>query len=57
MCGKIKVPGNPIELSGYGGNAALPPPVKGQHTTKVLQELGYTEKEIADMADQKVITV
>jgi crotonobetainyl-CoA:carnitine CoA-transferase CaiB-like acyl-CoA transferase len=47
----------PSSFPELGGNATLPLPVKGQHTKEELRKLGYTEKEIADMADQKVITV
>jgi len=35
--GSIKVPGNPVKLSGLPALAAMPPPALGQHTSEVRQ--------------------
>ena len=35
--GSVKVPGNPVKLSGLPALAAMPPPVLGQHTSEVRQ--------------------
>jgi crotonobetainyl-CoA:carnitine CoA-transferase CaiB-like acyl-CoA transferase len=35
--GSVKVPGNPVKLSGLPALAAMPPPALGQHTSEVRQ--------------------
>jgi crotonobetainyl-CoA:carnitine CoA-transferase CaiB-like acyl-CoA transferase len=32
-----------------------PPPLVGEHTTAVLQEAGYTDDEVADLAADGVV--
>jgi crotonobetainyl-CoA:carnitine CoA-transferase CaiB-like acyl-CoA transferase len=52
--GDFRVLGNPIKMSGVGPSAALVPPRLGQHTSAVLQSLGYTDSEISAIADESV---
>jgi crotonobetainyl-CoA:carnitine CoA-transferase CaiB-like acyl-CoA transferase len=40
--------GTPAGLAGHA-------PLYAEHTAEVLQELGYTEAEIAAMAEQKIL--
>jgi len=44
-----------IKLSATPGTLRTPPVRFGQHTTAILNELGYTAAEIADLAKQGII--
>jgi len=37
--GRVRVPGNPIRMSGVPANAAAPPPLLGEHTDDVLSKV------------------
>jgi crotonobetainyl-CoA:carnitine CoA-transferase CaiB-like acyl-CoA transferase len=50
--GAFRVPGNPIKLSEGGARPTRRPPRLGEHTHEILQELGYTPREIADIVAQ-----
>ncbi len=53
--GKIKVTGIPIKLSDTPGEVETAPPVLGQHTQEVLTELGYNDKDLEKLKQEKVI--
>ncbi|MBU1208918.1 MAG: CoA transferase [Proteobacteria bacterium] len=54
--GKVKQPGNPIKMSGTPGETFSPPPLLGQYTRQVLEELlGYPKEKIEELEREKVI--
>jgi CoA:oxalate CoA-transferase len=56
ISGKVKVPGSLFKLSKTPGKIDYPAPFLGQDNQAVLSEmLGYTEEEIARLADEGVI--
>ncbi len=46
---------NPIRMSGTPAVYRLPPPMLGEHTNAVLQEIGYSSGEISTAAGQGII--
>ncbi|RMF20134.1 MAG: CoA transferase [Deltaproteobacteria bacterium] len=53
--GPIEVTSVPIHLRGTPGSVRLAPPVHGEHTAEVLAELGYSQEEIARLAESGAI--
>jgi crotonobetainyl-CoA:carnitine CoA-transferase CaiB-like acyl-CoA transferase len=54
--GKIKAIGAPIKLSETPARVdRLPAPAYGEHTTQVLQELGFSSSEIERLVSDKVV--
>ncbi|MHB8918361.1 MAG: CaiB/BaiF CoA transferase family protein, partial [Desulfocucumaceae bacterium] len=54
--GKVKVTGNPINMSGTPAGIKSPPPVLGQHTEEILSGvLNYSPDEIRNLKEKKVI--
>jgi CoA:oxalate CoA-transferase len=55
VAGVIKVPGMPIKFSDTRTKLEKAAPILGADSETILNELGYSEKEIAKMRDKKVI--
>ncbi|KAJ3257242.1 hypothetical protein HK103_004796 [Boothiomyces macroporosus] len=53
--GDIKLTGIPVKYSETKPSIRLPPPVLGEHTAQVLQELGFDNDEIQSFKDSNVI--
>jgi CoA:oxalate CoA-transferase len=56
VSGKIKVPGSVFKLSRTPGDVSSPAPYLGEHNSEVYSDmLGYSEQEIADLANNGII--
>jgi len=54
--GSVKQPGNPIKMSGTPGETFGPPPLLGQHTRQILEELlGYPGKKVEELQREGII--
>jgi crotonobetainyl-CoA:carnitine CoA-transferase CaiB-like acyl-CoA transferase len=53
--GPINVVGPPYRFSATPGAVRTPPPLLGQHTDETLREIGYSEEQIAEMREAKVV--
>ena len=53
--GKIQMTGFPIKMLNNPCEVHLPAPRLGEHTMRVLGELGYSESEINTLKDKRVI--
>ncbi len=53
--GALKVTGVPVHFGRTPGAVRRAPPTLGQHTREVLEELGFGDAAIAEMAEAKVI--
>ena len=49
--GSVRTVGIPLKLDGTPGSLRLPPPLLGEHTQQVLQELGFAPDEIAELTN------
>ena len=47
--GLVRTVGIPIKMEGTPGSLRLPPPLLGEHTAEVLEDLGFSAGEIAEM--------
>lgn len=52
--GKFKMVRTPIMISGKLPQARMRPPLLGEHTSQILAELGYSEKEIHQLIDKGI---
>lgn len=55
VAGPMKLLRNPIKMSETPIGACTPPPIVGQHTTEILQSLGYDETKIAALRRARAI--
>jgi crotonobetainyl-CoA:carnitine CoA-transferase CaiB-like acyl-CoA transferase len=53
--GRIQVPGIPVKLSDTPAKITDPPPLLGEHTSEVLQELGYSPDQIGELRKEGII--
>ncbi len=53
--GLIKMLGTPFKLSETPGRVRAPPPIRGQHTYEILKELGFTDEEIRELMDARIV--
>ena len=53
--GSIKQTGLPIKFSKTPGGLDRHPPLLGEHNQQLLSELGYSDREIAELAENSVI--
>jgi len=54
LYGRFRQFGHVVHLSETPGRIAGPPPLLGQHSREVLAALGYSEQEIAELAERGV---
>ena len=53
--GKIKQTGLPLKFSRTPGGLDRPPPLLGEHNQEILNEIGFSATEIAELETQEVI--
>jgi crotonobetainyl-CoA:carnitine CoA-transferase CaiB-like acyl-CoA transferase len=51
----VRAPGIPVRFSDTPGSVRRHPPLLGEHTDEVLQDLGYTVAEIAKLRSDGAI--
>lgn len=54
--GEIDVLGIPVKLSRTDGRISTAPPLLGEHTVEILDELGYSDAAIRSLAEREVVT-
>jgi crotonobetainyl-CoA:carnitine CoA-transferase CaiB-like acyl-CoA transferase len=52
--GPLKAVAQPIAFDGQRNQPSSPPPLHGEHTRSILQELGYSADQIARLTRDKV---
>ena len=53
--GAIQVLGVPVKLADSSGGVRIPPPVLGQHTHALLEELGYSQTQVDSLREAAVV--
>jgi crotonobetainyl-CoA:carnitine CoA-transferase CaiB-like acyl-CoA transferase len=53
--GKLEVTGVPIKFRGTPGSVRRAPPLQGQHTHELLEELGYGREEVARLTEEGAV--
>lgn len=55
-CGPIKLVNTPIKFSDANPGVRTAPPTLGQHTNEVLAEIGMSDKDIATLKEQGIVS-
>lgn len=55
--GRLRQIGLPLRVSRDTSRKALPPPLLGQHTVKILRSLGYDDEEIEQLIAGEVVAI
>jgi formyl-CoA transferase len=55
VLGSIDLVGNAVSLSDTPAGIRLPPPLLGEHTDPILEEIGYSKADTIKLREQKVI--
>jgi crotonobetainyl-CoA:carnitine CoA-transferase CaiB-like acyl-CoA transferase len=53
--GRIKIPGYPVHFSACKAGTRSAAPKLGEHTTQILREMGYADRDIATLRNEGVI--
>jgi crotonobetainyl-CoA:carnitine CoA-transferase CaiB-like acyl-CoA transferase len=53
--GIVRGLGIPVKLSDTPGQIRRPAPLLGQHSEEILEDLGYSKSEIADLRERKIV--
>ena len=53
--GPINLLRQPITLSRTPSSLEVAPPERGEHTTEILDELGYTDEQIAELRGRDIV--
>jgi crotonobetainyl-CoA:carnitine CoA-transferase CaiB-like acyl-CoA transferase len=53
--GEVELVGQPILMSRTPSRIRTPPPTMGEHTEEILRELGYDDRQIADLRGAEVL--
>ena len=53
--GKSPVMGLPVKLSNSENTIERRPPILGEHTEEILEDLGFTDEEITEFKEKRII--
>jgi crotonobetainyl-CoA:carnitine CoA-transferase CaiB-like acyl-CoA transferase len=53
--GVFRLPGIPVKLKATPGSIRIPAARLGEHTARIMQELGYTHEEIKSLYNNGVL--
>lgn len=57
QAGEMKFVGGPVRYDGFDKTTPLPPPLPGEHTSKILGELGLGAGAVADLAKRGIAKI